>query len=377
MKTCLSTVALAITLTGCATPNLQGVLPLETEVQQARNAITYRSVPPPRNLRSEQLQSTLDRVVERIRTPAYEACQAMQAQDCQLALNPITLVDDDEINAYVDVENRVSVHTGLVRRAANDEEIAAVLAHEYGHIFAGHIGKSGRNTSVGMLIGAAIGLVAASQGYDPNGDLTASLLETGYNAGSLAYSPEFELEADYYAALILDKAEIDLGHGRDVLLRLAKTSQGRDATGSWGQRAQLMATTHPADDWRIARWMGVSQSIENSRVASPTMDEEALVAIAVSDILNEPLFPNKVSRWVNPENGRSGMTILSHVNRQPECDQVCVVYSNTIYTQDDSQGGVHEVCKFGDGEWNDPISFGQSWKVLFGGCLNPEMTSSD
>ena len=365
--------ALAITLTGCATPTLQGVLPLETEVQQARNAITYGSVPPPRNLQPEQWQGTLDRVVARIRTPADETCQTVQALDCQMALNPINLVHDDEINAYVDAENRISVHTGLIEQAANDEEIAAVLAHEYGHIFAGHIGKSGRNTGIGMLIGVAIGLAAASQGYDPNGDLTASLLETGYNVGSLAYSPEFELEADYYAALILDKAEIDLGHGQDILLRLAKASQGRSATGSWGQRAQLMATTHPADDWRIARWMGVSQSIKNSRIASPTMDEEELVAVAVDDVLSEPLFPNKISRWVNPESGRSGMTTLTNVNRQPECDQVCVIYSTIIYTQDDRQGEIHEVCKLGDSEWSEPVSYGQSWNVLLGGCLNPEL----
>ena len=373
MRTTLvfATMAVAITLSGCATPNLQGVVPFDAEIQEAQRAISREAVPPPRNLQRADWQNTLNRVKERIQRPAFRVCNSVQGQDCNLAFRSIRLVDDDEINAYVDEQNRINVHTGLIERAANDEEIAAVLAHEYGHIFAGHIGKSGQNTAIGMLIGTAIGLAVASQGYDPNGDLTATLLESGYNAGSLAYSPQFELEADYFAALILDRAEIDLEHGKDILVRLARTGQGSANAGSWGQRARLMASTHPANDFRIARWLGVSRSMDISRTISSSFNEEVLVEDALDRVLAEPLYPRKTARWVNPQNGHSGMVTLSIVQRQPKCDQVCVIYSNVVYTQAGTQSKGGEICKVNNGEWGDPINWGQSWKVLFRGCLNP------
>lgn len=359
--------AAAMMLSACATPSLRGVPPYTHEIQRADAEIQSGALPPSRNLAETEWQNTLDRIAERIQTPAYNVCRAVQAQNCALVQYPIQLVEDDEINAYVDQDNQVSVHTGLIRYAANDEEIAAVLAHEYGHIFADHIGKSGQNRGAGMLIGAAIGLIATYHGYDPDGDLSLSLMEAGYNTGNLAYSPEFELEADYYAALILEKAGIDLSHGEDLLVRMARTNQGMNAD-SWEQQARLMATTHPANDFRLARWMGVSEAINHSYEVSPLMSDEELASAAFHGLLNGPLVNGYVARWVNSTNGHSGTTKLTYVSHRNKCDQVCVNYSNVVYRQNDQLSNSGFMCKVADSGWI-PIGGGDELREAFGGCV--------
>ena len=51
----------------------------------------------------------------------------------------IHLVRDDSINAFAVQGLHVFVHTGLLTKADNAQEVVAVLAHETGHIAGGHI----------------------------------------------------------------------------------------------------------------------------------------------------------------------------------------------------------------------------------------------
>lgn len=87
--------------------------------------------------------------------------------------------------------------------------------------------------------------------------------------GAGAFSQQYELEADYYAALILNEADIHYGHGSDLLKRLARTSEGSPSAGAWRDKARLIASTHPANDFRLARWIGVSRTLEESKRVSP------------------------------------------------------------------------------------------------------------
>ena len=167
-------VSMTVLLAGCATPGLQGVIPYNTEVTEANNAIQNSYLPPPRGTEQSEWQATLDRVTEKISPALQKTCLSVGAANCWASdTNRISIIHEPTINAFVDGDHRIGVHSGLIQNASSDEEIAAVIAHEYGHIFAGHIGKQGSNAGLGVLAGIAVGAILTN--------------ETGVNQSRIGY----------------------------------------------------------------------------------------------------------------------------------------------------------------------------------------------
>ena len=316
------TPALVLMVVGCTKPGLRGVIPSVGEYGKAQQEIRGSSLPPPRNLSRDQWHPTLNQVIEKIGPTAYRTCLDVGALNCGQVKNPVFILDDDRINAFVDEKHRVSVHAGLLTHAASDEEITAVLAHEYGHIIADHIRKRQANAGVGFLAGALTGVaVTAATGVN----VTEEGMEAGQKLGGFAYSQAFELEADYYSGLILEKAGIDLRHGQNLLIRLARTSQG--STGTWEKNAKLMATTHPANDQRIARWLGVRNAIEVSKhikrdhSQADHVYENQLRKEARDRLMGSSFIKRSMARWVNPQTGHSGMFQIGDLKYKKECSR--------------------------------------------------------
>ena len=63
------------------------------------------------------------------------------------------VVDKDEQNAYANFKKEVNVYTGLLKLVENDDELAAVISHEIGHILNNHIAKQ---TMVSAVTSTAI-----------------------------------------------------------------------------------------------------------------------------------------------------------------------------------------------------------------------------
>ena len=79
----------------------------------------------------------------------------------------IHLVKDDTINAFAAKGLHVFIHTGLILKADNAQEIIAVLAHETGHIAGGHIVRLYENMRIAqrsMLLSMIFGAVAVAAG---------------------------------------------------------------------------------------------------------------------------------------------------------------------------------------------------------------------
>lgn len=84
----------------------------------------------------------------------------------------IKVSEEDGANAYANLNKEIYVYRGLLNYAQTDEEIAAVLAHEIGHIVNGHNAKQSiLNAIIANLTGSvkadttakAVGVVAAQQ----------------------------------------------------------------------------------------------------------------------------------------------------------------------------------------------------------------------
>ena len=338
MKSTISTIVLLMLATGCAKPGLRGVSPWRSELNKADQEITSRKLSPSRNLP----RVALDRVVMKIKGAARDTCLAVGGSNCGDIGHPVGILNDPAINAFVDGQHKISVYSGLLTHASSDGEIAAVLAHEYGHIFARHIEKRQQNAGLGVLAGALAGIVVAST---TGVDVIKESIETGHEVGALAYSQDSELEADYYATLILENAGIDLHYGLNLMIRLARSSRSHPGSGTWDEKAQLMAATHPANDFRIARWLSVSNSIK----AGQYLNGDHQLRQDAQDRLLGNLGEDMV-RWVNPRNGHSGTLLFKDAKYEKACERSCIQIEQVDSIQEQQTKTWHWLCK-AEGKW--------------------------
>ncbi len=68
------------------------------------------------------------------------------------------VVEDDNINAFATMGGYVYVHTGLLKAADNEAQVASVIAHEIGHITGKHSIKQTREDAIAQGLISATGL---------------------------------------------------------------------------------------------------------------------------------------------------------------------------------------------------------------------------
>ncbi len=171
------------------------------------------------------------------------------------------------MNAGAAPNGVIVVNRGIVEYADNEEEVAMVIAHEIGHEAANHPRAAQRNQAAGALVGAVLlGAVGALASYkNPNAvNVTSASMQAGANVGAavgrISFSKEQEREADYLAAVILYRSNMDLDKARGFLVKMARAS-GRKETG--------MLDTHPAGPERVAAWDKAVEEIRASHGALP------------------------------------------------------------------------------------------------------------
>ena len=114
------------------------------------------------------------------------------------------VVQDDSVNAFAIPGGRVYVHTGLMKAAQSESEVAGVMAHEISHAVARHSTRMmtqqyGYSLVLQMLLGQNQGLLT---------QMASSLVS---NAGQMAYSRSMENQADYLAVETMMKTGYDPG----------------------------------------------------------------------------------------------------------------------------------------------------------------------
>lgn len=164
-----------------------------------------------------------------------------------------TVLDTPGINAMALPGGYIYINRGLLLHLNTEAELAAVLAHEVGHVTARH---SVRQHASGTLAGVFSTAVAIGTGYRQAGDL-ANLLGTAVVRG---YGREMELEADRLGAEYLARAGYDPQAMVDVLKVLKAQEQyaaarAREA-GEQYQGYHGLFATHPDHDTRLHQAVG-------------------------------------------------------------------------------------------------------------------------
>ena len=144
-------------------------------------------------------------------------------------------------NAFALADGTIVVTDDLVRLAANDEELGAILAHEIGHVVYGHplrlaLQSAGVAILVSTLAGDAVSVSSLAVA------LPTVLMQSGY-------SRALEDEADAFAIQRLVEVRISPAHLANMLERLEAEHRGAGAK----TEATDYLSTHPATAMRIER----------------------------------------------------------------------------------------------------------------------------
>jgi predicted Zn-dependent protease len=153
----------------------------------------------------------------------------------------VTVFKDDTANAFALPGGKIGVHTGLLKVAKNQDQLAAVLGHEVGHVIAHH---SNERMSLQYATQTGTQLLAALAGTD-SGEKQAlfALLGVGTQYGiALPFSRKHEAEADIIGLRLMAKAGFDPGQSVQLWRNMAAAN---------GDGPPEFLSTHPSNQTRI------------------------------------------------------------------------------------------------------------------------------
>lgn len=153
----------------------------------------------------------------------------------------VVVFQDPTANAFALPGRKIGVHTGLLKIARTQGQLAAVIGHEIGHVLAGH-----GNERVSQQAAAQAGMQAASIFVDPStasGQTTMAALGIGAQYGVLLpFSRTHESEADSIGLDLMSRAGFDPAQAVELWKNMG-------AAG--GQQPPEWTSTHPSHARRI------------------------------------------------------------------------------------------------------------------------------
>jgi predicted Zn-dependent protease len=154
----------------------------------------------------------------------------------------VVVFKDDNPNAFALPGGKMGVYTGMLKVAENQDQLAAVLGHEVGHVIAQH---GNERMSQQQLTNVALAAAAGSGYLD-----TASMQALGLGAQIgilLPYSRTHESEADIIGLDLMAEAGFDPRQSVQLWKNMEKAGGGAPPE---------FLSTHPAGSTRIDNLLG-------------------------------------------------------------------------------------------------------------------------
>jgi predicted Zn-dependent protease len=160
----------------------------------------------------------------------------------------IYIINDNEVNAFVSAGQNIFINIGLIRIYHSCDALIGVLAHETGHIAAGHLARNSEEAATiekAMIINYLLGIGAMLAGQYEVGEATILGGSQTYLRLFMKYSRAQEEAADKLALNYLDK----LQYPADGLLKLLQFFDSKQI----GLRNNIdeFALSHPISKKRI------------------------------------------------------------------------------------------------------------------------------
>ncbi|MCR9178696.1 MAG: M48 family metalloprotease [Erythrobacteraceae bacterium] len=179
------------------------------------------------------------------------AAPLVEASELEPGNVELVLINDGSINAFVAGGQAIYVHAGLINAADTANEVQGVLAHELGHITAGHVVRFGERTKAAngiTILSLLLGVGAALAGA---GDAAMGAIMAGQQAamGSfLAFNRDQEASTDLAGARYLSGAGIS---GRGMITFFEKLRNFEIRRGYSQADDAAYGRTHPLSGDRV------------------------------------------------------------------------------------------------------------------------------
>lgn len=213
-----------------------------------------------------------ERVISRVEPVAERFCQEQMAEIRPDYNCDVKIIVDTEMpvrNAYQtkapDGTPIIAFTIPMLLDARNDDEIAFVLGHEYGHHIATHLEKAEKQAVAGAVVMGT--LMAASQAYATSNNPyrytgndsrdIENAMTVGYAIGDRAFSQSYELESDVIATHLTRAAGYDPVKGARYFARPEDAKTETDKLSFWG--------THPPSEKRLALVIQTAADIKAQR----------------------------------------------------------------------------------------------------------------
>ena len=154
----------------------------------------------------------------------------------------VVVFEDASPNAFALPGNKIGIHSGMLKLINNQDQLAAVIGHEIGHVLAKH---SNERASQEMAVNQGMNVVqAVAAPQSALGQTAVGLLGVGAQYGILMpYSRVHESEADIIGVDLMAKAGFDPRQSISLWQIMDQAAQGR-------QPIEFMST-HPSHATRI------------------------------------------------------------------------------------------------------------------------------
>jgi predicted Zn-dependent protease len=185
------------------------------------------------------------------------------------------LVNSQTINAFTTGGHYIYVYDALFQMCKNEDELAAVLAHEYGHIYCRHVQKgAGRQEAL-----AAVALAAGGAGYVYGGSQNGSqyaqsamqLAQSGGGFLEMGFTRGDEAQADEYGFLFYTKAGWPPEHFADFF---------KDMIAAGYDSKSAMTSDHPT----------LASRVEAAEKRVAALDKKKVAALRKPDIATPAQF---------------------------------------------------------------------------------------
>jgi len=173
-------------------------------------------------------------------------------------------IRDNTVNAFAMFGGFIGVNTGTILTAQTESELAGVIGHEIAHVTQNHLARQlskEKQNTIPSLIAMAVGILAARSNTDVAMATVASSQASVVQA-QLAYSRDFEREADRAGYQTLLKAGFDVRGMGDFFERLQKAGRLYD------NNAPVYLRSHPLTVERISDMQNRAQESPYRQIVS-------------------------------------------------------------------------------------------------------------
>jgi predicted Zn-dependent protease len=167
----------------------------------------------------------------------------------------ITVLNSPTVNAFALSDSNLYVTRGLLALANDTSEIAAVLAHEIGHVTANHAQARAELEQRSILVSRVVAEVL----NDPK---AGQMVRNESRLSLAGFSRAQELEADRIGIKTIAKAGFDPKGASRFLASLGRNSDLRNDKASNGRQDADFLSSHPTTPERLSQAASVARSLD-------------------------------------------------------------------------------------------------------------------